>query len=218
MSHPTNDLLLHYVTGGLQAPFAVVIGSHLELCARCRDETLRLDSVGGNLLSGLDPVGAPDFGLAATLARLNEPPPPPPAPLPANQDAETVARLPAALRRYVKQPLGALPWRNVARGLSVVEFGTIERDGARVQLLRSRPGQTLPRHRHLGTELTLVLSGGLQVDQAHYERGAVLTAELGDVHQPVTEPGEDCLSFAVSDGPVRFTKLVPRLWQIMTGY
>lgn len=218
MNHPTSDLLLHYVTGGLQAPFAVVIGSHLELCARCRDETLRLDAIGGGLLFGLNPAGAPDIGLGETLARLDEPPPPPPAPLPANQDAETVARLPAALRRYVKQPLRALPWRDVARGLSVVELGTLKRDGARVQLLRSRPGQALPQHRHGGTEMTLVLSGGLNVDEVHYGRGDVVTAEVGEVHRPLTEPGEDCLSFAVSDGPLRFTRLVPRLWQILTRY
>ena len=217
-THPGPELLLGHVTGGLAVPFAVLIGAHLELCAHCRAEAARLEAIGGDLLAELPPAGSPDGGLAATLARLDEPAAPLPAPLPAERDAPTLARLPAALRRYVRQPLHALPWCAVTKGLSVVEFSDLRRHCVRAQLLSSRPGQALPHHRHSGTELTLVLSGGLSVEGAHFGRGDVMGAEPGEVHRPVTEPGEDCLSFAVADGPLRFTRPLQRLWQLITRY
>lgn len=217
MTHPNEDLLMAHASGNLKGPFSVLIGSHVALCATCRAEQRRLEAVGGALLDDLVADGAPDRGLAATLARLEEPLPQSPASL-ADQDAETARRLPRPLRRFIDRPISALPWKQVMRGLSVVEFDSPETKGMRVQLLLSRPGQALPRHRHFGTEMTLVLSGGLSVDDAHYGRGDVMVVEPGIVHQPVAEEGEDCLSFAVADGPLRFTSLVPRLWQIVTRY
>lgn len=217
MTHPTSEILLSHVSGNLKGPFSVLIGSHVALCPSCRDEQRRLEALGGALFDDLVAEGPADRGLAATLTRLDEPPPQVSASA-ADADPETVRRLPAPLRRFIGTPIAALPWKQVIRGLSVVEFATPATDGMRVQLLLSRPGQSLPRHRHHGTEMTLVLSGGLNVDSAHYGRGDVMVVEPGEVHHPVAEGGEDCLSFAVADGPLRFTALVPRLWQIVTRY
>lgn len=218
MTHPTPELLMSHVAGNLKGPFAVLIGSHVALCAACQAESRRLESLGGALLDGLAVDGDAERGLAATLARLDEPESLSVASA-GDRDAETARHLPAPLRRFVGQPLAALPWRRLTRGgLSVVEFTTPETKGLRVQLLRSGPGLALPRHRHGGTEMTLVLTGGLRVENDVYERGDFMIAESGEVHRPVTEPGEDCLSFTVADGPLRFLELIPRLWQIVTRY
>ena len=217
MTHPNEELLMAHASGNLKGPFSVLIGSHVALCETCRAAQRRFELIGGALLDGLGTEGSPDHGLSAILARLDEPAVRPSARR-ADQDAETTRRLPRPLRHFIDKPISALPWKQVMRGLSVVEFETPETRGMRVQLLLSRPGQALPRHRHFGTEMTLVLSGGLNVDDAHYGRGDVMVVEPGVVHRPIAEEGEDCLSFAVADGPLRFTALVPRLWQIVTRY
>jgi len=217
MTHPSTELLLAHVAGNLKGPFAVLVGSHLALCAVCRADRQRLEALGGALLDGIPEEGRPEQGLEATLARLNEPAVPA-APVAADRDEESVQRLPAPLRRFVREPLSALPWRKVTRGLSLVKFSGAEVAGLSVHLLLSRPGQSLPLHQHPGTEMTLVLSGGLSVGGGRYERGDVMIADASDIHRPVTEPGEDCLSFVVADGPIRFTEIIPRLWQMIARY
>jgi len=218
MTHPREELLLAHASGNLKGPFSVLIGSHVALCDSCRAAQRRLEAIGGALLDELGTEGSSDRSLAATFARLDEPVARPTTGRAADQDPETVRRLPRPLRHFIDKPIAALPWKQVMRGLSVVEFETPESKGMRVQLLLSRPGQALPRHRHFGTEMTLVLTGGLKADDAHYGRGDMMVVEPGMEHQPVAEEGEDCLSFAVADGPLRFTALVPRLWQIATRY
>lgn len=216
-AHPTDDLLLCYVTGALPRPFSVLIASHLAFCARCRAETARLEAVGGGLFATLDGVGEPGSGLAETLARLDQPAPAARATA-VPSDPETVARLPAPLRAFIGRPLGALSWHEVLRGIAIVDLASIKADGARARLVLTRRGLKVPRHAHDGTELTLVLSGGLRAEQGHFRRGEVMVVEPGQVHRPVMDDDEDCLCLAVTDGAVRFTGLIGRARQLLAGY
>ena len=216
MAHPTSELLLSYSTGALPRPFSALIASHLALCGRCRGEARLLDRVGGTLFAALDVAGAPESGLAETIARLDEPAPAEPPPPPS--DAETTARLPVPLRAFIGKPLKSLSWHEVLRGISIVDLASIKADGARARLVLTRRGLKVPRHVHDGTELTLVLSGGLTAEQGHFRRGDVMVVEPSVVHRPVMDGDEDCLCLAVTDGAVRFTGLIGRARQIMAGY
>lgn len=215
-THPTDDLLLHYVTGGLPRPFSVLVASHLAFCARCRVETERLEAVGGGLFVALEARGEAESGLEALLARLDEPVPIEP-PLPPS-DTETSVRLPAPLRAFIRKPLKSLSWHEVLRGISIVDLASIKADGARARLVLTRRGLKVPRHIHDGTELTLVLSGGLTAEQGHFRRGDVMVVEPSVVHRPVMDDDEDCLCLAVTDGAVRFTGLIGRARQLLAGY
>jgi len=48
-------------------------------------------------------------------------------------------------------------------------------------------------------------------DSGRFARGDVETADADLVHQPVAEPGEDCICLAVTDAPLRFRSPLARL-------
>ncbi len=69
----------------------------------------------------------------------------------------------------------------------------------------------MPVHTHEGTELTLVLAGAFSDAHGHFLRGDVAEADASVEHQPVADPGEDCLCLAVTDAPLRLTGPFGRL-------
>jgi putative transcriptional regulator len=69
----------------------------------------------------------------------------------------------------------------------------------------------MPTHTHDGSELTLVLAGGFSDESGHFVRGDVAEADPSINHQPVADPGEDCLCLAVTDAPIRLTGPFGRL-------
>ena len=78
--HPSAETLALYAAGNMRPGFDVVVAAHLQACAACRHELATLEQLGGELISGIDPVAMGEEALAATLARLEAPthvPPPP---------------------------------------------------------------------------------------------------------------------------------------------
>jgi putative transcriptional regulator len=59
--------------------------------------------------------------------------------------------------------------------------------------------------------MTLVLAGGFSDESGHFVRGDVAEADPSVNHQPVADPGEDCLCLAVTDAPLRLTGPFGRL-------
>ena len=79
------------------------------------------------------------------------------------------------------------------------------------RLMRIKSGTAMPTHTHEGCELTLVLAGGFSDENGHFLRGDVAEADPSVTHQPVADPGEDCLCLAVTDAPLRLTGAFGRL-------
>ena len=71
----------------------------------------------------------------------------------------------------------------------------------------------MPDHSHHGTELTLVLKGAFQDEDGYFARGDIEIADSDVQHIPVADIHEDCICLAVTDAPLRFTRLMPRLLQ-----
>ena len=70
-------------------------------------------------------------------------------------------------------PLEGLPWRETRHvGVEWIDLAPDADGPARTVLIRMRPGHGYPRHRHLGAEDVLVLSGGYAD-----EDGRVVTAK-----------------------------------------
>jgi putative transcriptional regulator len=61
--------------------------------------------------------------------------------------------------------------------------------------------------------MTLVLQGAFRDNRARFARGDVEIATEADAHTPVAEDGEDCICLAVTDAPLRFSAMMPRLLQ-----
>ena len=84
-------------------------------------------------------------------------------------------------------------------------------------MLWIRGGRRMPSHTHEGSEITLVLSGAFSDVTGRYARGDIAIAEADLDHRPMTDAGEDCLCFAVTDAPLHLTGPVGRLLERVFG-
>jgi len=210
--HPADDMLAEYAAGTLSEPASLLVATHLALCPGCRSIVAAFEAVGGALLEDIAPQDG-EAGLAAMLARLDEPagPPPPPA---------SVARadlvLPQPLRDLVGGSLDRVAWRRLSASISYVDV-LPRRNGAKTRLLRIRPGTVVPSHRHDGPEHTLLLAGGLTDEAGHYRRGDVAIMETGRRHRPVADPDAECICLAVEEGRLRFEGPAGWLYGLVDG-
>ena len=212
--HPGQELLMDYAAGSQREPVALLVATHLTMCSSCQAEVTRLESLGGAMLETLEPEAMPDEALDHALARLesSDRTEPGPAPEPPAGDP----RLPRPLRDYLGGSLDGAAWRR--RGV-FAELALLEdAPGFKTRLLRIKGGSTLPQHTHEGTELTLVLAGGFRDAGGHYRPGDVAQADAAVDHQPVADPGEDCLCLAVTDAPLRLTGTFGRYLNFLTHY
>lgn len=202
--HLTDELLLDYAAGGAGEAMALLVATHLSLCADCRATLARLEAIGGAMLDDLAPEPLAPEALSAVLGRLGDPPPPGPAP------RARASRLPAPLADYVPNGIEHLAWRPITRG---VQQAPLECGGttARVSLLRFAPGRSVPSHTHRGSETIVVLEGGFTDEFGHYGPGDVSIADESIEHRPVGDGDGECLCLIVADGPIQFTGRFARL-------
>lgn len=83
-----------------------------------------------------------------------------------------------------------------------VEVCYLRQGGPDVALLRYAPGASVPRHRHLGLETILVLSGTQSDDDGTYDVGALVFNPAGSVHRVWSDPG--CVVLIQWERPVEF--------------
>lgn len=210
MEHTTglDELLAGYVAGTLAEPARVLVSAHLELTDRNRPYVRQLETLGGLELEQTKPVAltnrdarlAAIFGLGAPQVRAPQP------------EESFDPRIPASLRRMMGRPsLEGLAWRGLMPGVKEYRMGEI--DGCSASLLWIRAGRAVPSHTHDGTELTLVLQGGFADADGHYVRGDIAIADDHIDHKPIADRDEDCICFAVTEGHLRLTGPVGRLFQ-----
>jgi putative transcriptional regulator len=75
---------------------------------------------------------------------------------------------------------------------------------ANVFLLRIAAGKSLPAHTHDGIELTQVLHGAFHDGRERFDAGDFDEADGSIHHQPVVEPGGECICLASVEGRVAF--------------
>lgn len=206
--HPSDARLLDYVAGSLAEPMALLVATHLALCPGCRSESGELETLGGALLDGLEPLPLTEGGIERLFARLERQ---------EESEDETAPRrttdgerdLPEPLRGYLGGALSSLPWRRLGP-IGQVQLLS-QHPGFTTRLLSIRAGTAMPSHTHEGAELTLVLRGAFSDETGKYLRGDVAEADTHVDHTPVADPGEDCLCLAVTDAPLKLTGRFGRL-------
>jgi putative transcriptional regulator len=204
--HLSPQLLMAYSAGTLPEAFDLIVASHLSLCDQCRAEAESYDAVGGALLDD-ETADLSEDSLAATLRMIRSG-----AEEPASHPAPAVdAVLPRPIRDFVGGDIDAVRWQNVGMG---VRQALLPVNGeARARLLHIPAGTGVPDHGHRGMELTLVLRGAFCDEGGRFGPGDVEIADSDLEHTPVAEEGEDCICLAVTDAPLRFSGLMPRLAQ-----
>ncbi len=200
---PSEERLLAYAAGTLSPPESVVVATHLALRPATARWVENLQAVGGEVLESLEPAAVADDLLARTLARLSAPEESV-RPEPANDMSE----LPEPLRRY---ELG--PWRWIGPDMHVRDVHAPRDGDCRVILLRIGSGRTTPVHTHAGIELTCVISGAYETDEARFGPGDFEEADGEVHHRPRTVSAEPCLCVVALDGQIRLDGWIGRLLQ-----
>ncbi|MCB1407317.1 MAG: ChrR family anti-sigma-E factor [Rhodobacteraceae bacterium] len=203
--HLTDSLLMAYSAGQLPEAHNLAVATHVSLCDECRARMESFDTLGGAVIDSVEGVGLSDDSLAATLARIRDAAPP------AQRAPRKRGVFPGPLQDYVGGDLDAVRWRSIGGGVQQAILPTTKQASAR--LLRIPGGTAVPDHGHRGLELTLVLQGAFSDEDGHFGRGDIEIADQQVNHTPTAEPGEDCICLAVTDAPLRFNSLIPRLLQ-----
>jgi putative transcriptional regulator len=204
--HLSDQLLMAYSAGQLPEAFSLVVATHVSMCDECRARLGSFDAVGGALIEDIEEIAMGEAALEAALARIDG--------LPQATRAEPMKAagvFPAPLADYVGGDLDSVRWRRVGGGVKQAILPT-GRD-ATARLLYIPAGVAVPDHGHKGMELTLVLQGAFADENDRFGRGDIEIADEGVEHTPVALAGEDCICLAVTDAPLRFRGLVPRLAQ-----
>jgi putative transcriptional regulator len=203
--HLNEDVLMAYAAGTLPEAFNLIVAAHVSLCDTCRAAAESYDAVGGALLETDDSVELSTGSLEATLALI------------ANGAPEQIKHarkpgvLPGPVQDYVGGDLDAIKWRPVGMGVKQAILPTTS--DATARLLYIPAGCAMPDHGHKGMELTLVLQGAFQDEDDYFSRGDVETADEHLHHTPVAAQGEPCICLAVTDAPLKFKGLIPRIAQ-----
>lgn len=200
---PSEERLLAYAAGTLSPPEAVVVATHLALRPAAARWVEGLQTIGGEVLETLEPTPVADDLLARTLASLSTledslPPEP----------ANDMTELPEPLRRYA---LG--PWRWIGPDMHMRDVHAPRDGGCRVILLRIGSGRTTPVHTHDGVELTCVISGAYETDEARFGPGDFEEADGEVHHRPRTVSAEPCLCVVALDGQIRLDGWIGRVLQ-----
>ncbi len=204
--HLTDEILMAYAAGSLPEAFDLMVATHLSLCDHCRARAESFDAVGGCVLQEQDATaGMSDGSLAATMALIAQGAP---MPRPARPSCSV---LPAPLQDYVGGDVNDIKWKPIGMGVKQAILPTTSEATARLLFIPA--GAAVPDHSHRGIELTMVLQGAFSDELDHFARGDVEIADQDIHHTPTADISEDCICLAVTDAPLKFSKLMPRLFQ-----
>lgn len=207
-----DTLLSRYVAGALPEPARVLVEAHLELRPDNRGFVAGLEALAGSALEDTAParLSARDRSLDAIFSSSSAPL------LPELLPAETDFGFPRAMRDFFGFDVSDVPWRTKLPGFREFEMGEV--DGCHVSLFWIRPGRKIPHHTHDGSELTLVVDGAFRDVSGRYGRGDIAIADQSVDHRPIAEKERACISFAVTDAPLRFNGPIAQRLTDMLGF
>lgn len=205
INHPQDDLMAAYSAGSLPLSQALCISAHLEHCPDCAQKLQRLNRVGSQLMQDLKPAGVSE-GLKQKLLDS----------LDGLQDEAPKAALadtsvPRCLQQFIEKDYDSLNWKRVSADIHSAELCR-DSNGARVELLKIKPGGSATRHTHTGDEYTVILEGSFSDESGLYHQGDFMVRDEKDHHTPVATQDRECICLAVTEGPIQFTGIVSRLF------
>ena len=200
-SHPFDELLTAYSAGSLPLSQALCISAHMEQCPSCAQKLKRLNHVGSELMQQLKPAQPSEALRQKMMQRLDsltdtddDAPP----------ESTTDPSVPRCLRQFIETDYGSLKWKRVSADIQSVELCR-DNNGAKVELLKIKPGGSASTHTHLGDEYTVILEGSFSDESGLYRKGDFLVRDKTDRHTPVATQDRECICLAVTEGPIQLT-------------
>lgn len=205
--HLSDAVLLAYAAGSLPEAFNLMAAAHLSLCKECRAQAESYDALGGEVLDSDAPATMSASSFANTLNLID-----------GGEVEEAISTrasvpgfLPEPLQNYVGGDLDCIAWKPIGMGVKQAILKTSNAASARLLFIPA--GTAMPDHGHKGTEMTMVLKGAFQDHDGYFARGDVETADSDLHHTPVADIHEDCICLAVTDAPLQFDGLLPKIAQ-----
>ncbi|MDH3763058.1 MAG: ChrR family anti-sigma-E factor [Gammaproteobacteria bacterium] len=215
INHPYEELLAAYSAGSLPLSQALCVSAHLERCESCSKQLQRLNRVGSELMQQLKPAAASEALKDKLIDSLDS--------LTDETDEKELKHadpdIPRCLHQFIDGGYDSLVWKRVSPDIHSVELCR-DSNGAKVELLKIKPGGSASTHTHLGDEYTVILQGSFSDEAGLYRRGDFLVRGTSDKHTPVATQDRECICLAVTEGPVQLTGFIGRLLNpfIRRGY
>lgn len=205
--HLPEWLLWSYAQGGVSEGESLFVATHAALCPDCRLRIAQLEAVGGALLGNEPQAPVSEDLLSRTMSKLQLAP----ALAPKRQAAPLDPMLPAPLAELMG-PYDRIPWKRAFEGLYYVDLPLSHR-AVPVRLRRLPPNMKIAAHSHRGSELELVLAGGVVDlrDGRRFLRGDVASNDESDTHSLKVDPDGECVVLGVQDDRVAPKGLWSRL-------
>lgn len=212
---PLEKLLMHYAAGTLGPRESALVAAHLALNARARAIVAQYEAIGGGLICEAPPVEVGVQCLSIVMERIERG-------LGALEPSAAPCRQELPVPEAVQEILDCLcaghapQWKKSEQGCITLELeikGAELSDGI-LYLMRLEPLEILPRHRHQGVEIMLVLEGGFSDESGVYQAGDVeIVNDDRFSHQPrALDKGCVCLVFA-GRGELQVDNAWQRLWR-----
>ena len=212
--HLNDETLMAYAAGSVSESMSFVIATHLSLCANCRKKVREMEKLGAVTLEDEIPLALQDGALDAVMNMLDDDFEKDDL-VPANDQRKSSVPMP--LGQFVPENLEDIEWKNMAPGIKSFPLTEVKAGRGSVRLLKISPGVTIPEHGHSGAELTLVLKGSFSDEIGRFKAGDIADLDDDTNHQPIADSAEDCICLVVTEGPLKFKALVPRLMQYFVG-
>lgn len=215
--HPTEELLVKYVQGELDASLCLVIGAHIDMCPVCTNTVRDIEEqVARKVLTSevqsLANVTASQFHEAEMNMMFDQ--------IVSSNAPEAILREPALEEVTLEGKQFKLPptigrlgsrlghWSMVPGSVWRAPVNSNGHD--KINLIYMAAGASVPEHTHRGSEATLVLNGSFTDEFDRYEDGDFIFLDQQHKHTPQTAQ-EDCLTLAWLNEPLQFTSGVARL-------
>lgn len=207
--HPDIATLMAFSAGTLDEAFSAVVATHLAMSEGGRDTLRHIDAIGGALLENEPEAEMSANALQRLLNGLDDEQASSPAP--ASQT------LPLPLQRYLPNGLEAVRWKWTGPGVATADLPVGSGQKSRLMLLRVGAGRRVPEHGHGGHELTLILSGAYSDRFGLFAAGDIADHDEDVEHQPIAEPGADCVCLVAVDAKLTFRGRLMRTLQPLFG-
>jgi putative transcriptional regulator len=195
--HPDSRLLNEFAAGSLPLAQSACVSVHLHFCDRCQRQVQSLQQLGAEFFDTLQPIEVDSGLLDNVLEHLDDEP---------ALTYDSQARGgdgPVLVRRLMTGDYEDLKWDRVNKALQIARLRTGDPEHE-FALYHIKAGQSIPKHTHRGTELTLVLEGSFSDEEGIYQQGDFLMRDAEDVHTPTASKTADCICIGVLDAPIRF--------------
>lgn len=213
--HHLNDAtLMAYAAGSVSESLSFVIATHLSVCQNCRDRVAEMESFGGAELECQSEMAMSSAALDNVMTLLDDD-----FLLEETKAPKKVANsnIPLPLRDHLPHDYEALDWKTMAPGVKYFTLDGVNAGNGTLRLLKIAPGVTIPEHTHEGTELTLVLKGSFSDEVGRFKAGDIADLDDDIHHQPIADTDEDCICLIVTQAPLKFKAMMPKLFQYFVG-